>query len=99
MEIQCPSCKLIPTIRTNEMQISTTCTCGVTTITDSKEPLYILTVDGDLSGYYDHKYGEGAWDELSTDKRWRIINSVKTALDGYMEDREIAFEVGVENTL
>jgi len=62
------------------------------------DTLYILTVSGDLAEYYDRQQGEGAWDALTADDQAKIVRSVRGALDGYMEDREIAFEYGIEDS-
>lgn len=59
------------------------------------DTLYILTVSGDLAEYYDSQQGEGAWDALTADDQATIVRSVQRALDGFMEDREIAFDAGI----
>lgn len=85
--------------RMNDMQISNTCGCGVTTITHKDESLYELTVEGDLVGYYNHEHGEGAWDKLNEDQQWMIVNDVQRAIENYMEDRSVAFDIGIEVAL
>lgn len=62
------------------------------------DTLYILTVSGDLAEYYDSQQGEGAWDALTADDQATIVRSVQRALDGFMEDREIAFDAGITDS-
>ena len=59
------------------------------------DSLYTLTISGDLAGYYDGQNGEGTWDELDSDDKKTIARSVAKSLDGYMEDRLVAFEGGI----
>ena len=59
------------------------------------DSLYTLTVSGDLADYYDGQNGEGTWDELDSEDRLTISRSVARALDGYMEERDVAFEWGI----
>ena len=83
----------------NDMQISNTCSCGLVTVKNEEESLYELTVEGDLVRYYNSKNGEGAWDKLNEDQQWMIVNDVQRAIENYMEDRSIAFDIGIEVAL
>jgi N-glycosylase/DNA lyase len=62
---------------------------------DGSDILYVLTISGDLADYYDSHKGEGAWNSLAPDTREKIVRGVQRGLDGYMEDREIAFDSGI----
>jgi hypothetical protein len=68
------------------------------------DSLYTLTVSGDLADYYDARLNsedgagppdEGTWDTLDREYRQTISRSVAKALDGYMEDRFVAFDWGI----
>jgi len=76
---------------------------------ESSDVLYILTISGDLADYYDgiDWYGEEdddgnakpkvwpSWDELDDETKRLHVRSVRRALDGFMEDRYIAFDAGL----
>jgi hypothetical protein len=65
-----------------------------------KDILYVLTVSGDLADYYNddgNERGEGAFEALTPEQQQSIAGAVETALDGFMEDREEAFDIGIEN--
>ena len=82
--------------RMNDMQVSNTCSCGLVTVKNEEESLYELTVEGDLISYYNNERGEGAWEKLSENQQWQITTSVKRAVENYMEDRMIAFDIGID---
>jgi hypothetical protein len=59
---------------------------------DGSDILYVLTISGDLGDYYDSENEEGAWNSLDPDTQKKIVYGVQRCLDGYMEDRSIAFD-------
>ena len=68
----------------------------------SEDVLYLLTVSGDLADYYNDdgmgdERGEGAFEALPLEQQQSIARSVEKALDGFMEDRYIAFNIGIAN--
>ena len=65
---------------------------------DRNDVLYVLTVSGDLAGYYDSRNGEGTWDELTSKGKLTISRSVERALDGFMEDWSVAFDTGIDDS-
>jgi len=67
------------------------------TIGSMPNVLYVLTISGDLSDYYDSSRGEGAWDALTPEKQLSIARSVERSLNGYMEDRLGAFDDGIDD--
>ena len=63
---------------------------------ESGDVLYILTISGDLADYYDGiDTLPRMWDELDDETKRLIVHSVRKALDGFMEDRWIAFDAGI----
>lgn len=68
----------------------------------SEDILYVLTVSGDLADYYNDdgmgdERGEGAFEALTPEQQQSIAGAVETALDGFMEHREEAFDIGIAN--
>ena len=66
------------------------------TLGSMPDVLYVLTISGDLGEYYDDEHGEGAFDALTPRQQYALARAVERALDGYMEDRFVAFEYGIE---
>ena len=67
------------------------------TLGSMPDVLYVLTISGDLADYYDNERGEGAFDALTPDQQYALARSVERALEGYMEDRDVAFDSGIES--
>tara|TARA_R100000306_G_scaffold31696_2_gene33770 strand:+ start:134 stop:541 length:408 start_codon:yes stop_codon:yes gene_type:complete len=59
--------------------------------------LYGLTISGDLADYYDGERGEGAFDALTPEQQQSLARAVEKALSGFMEDRYIAFDAGIDD--
>ena len=64
---------------------------------EEKDILYVLTISGDLADYYDNERGEGAFDALTPEQQQSLAHAVQKALDGFMEDRYIAFDTGIDD--
>ena len=69
------------------------------TIGTMPDVLYALTISGDLADYYDSTAGreEGAFDALTPEQQQSLAHAVEKALDGFMEDRYIAFDTGIDD--
>jgi hypothetical protein len=66
----------------------------------NKDLLYVLTISGDLADYYDSTAGrkEGDFDALTPEQQQSMAHYVEKALDGFMEDRYIAFDTGIDDS-
>ena len=66
----------------------------------NKDLLYVLTISGDLADYYDSTAGrkEGDFDALTPEQQQSMAHYVENALDGFMEDRYIAFDTGIDDS-
>ena len=64
---------------------------------EEKDILYVLTISGDLADYYDNERGEGAFDALTPEQQQTLVRRVKRSLDGYMEDRFVAFDGAIQD--
>ena len=65
---------------------------------DNKNILYVLTIDCDLSDYYYHKYGEGAFDALTPEQQRQLARSAERGIgEGVGEVLDVAFDYAIED--
>ena len=60
--------------------------------------LYVLTVLDDLAPYYDDERGEGAFNALTPEQQQSLAHDVHESLETFMEDRYIAFDMGIDRS-